>query len=150
MFQSTPPMREATSIHPRKRDLEKVSIHASHAGGDIISNAETQGKLVSIHASHAGGDSTPSIVQSVSASFQSTPPMREATPRCDALRRIYDVSIHASHAGGDSKFTAQKSETIMFQSTPPMREATHRRPTMSRTSFVSIHASHAGGDYCRQ
>ena len=79
---------------------------------------------VSIHASHAGGDVVVRTAVGWSASFQSTPPMREATsaadsclhqrhsfnPRlpcgrrladCGGFRPSQDVSIHASHAGGD-------------------------------------------------
>ncbi len=33
-FQSTPPMREATALKQMDIDWQKISIHASHAGGD--------------------------------------------------------------------------------------------------------------------
>jgi len=39
VFQSTPPMREATRISCSTNDELSVSIHASHAGGDAASAA---------------------------------------------------------------------------------------------------------------
>ena len=57
LFQSTPPMREATQRRLDPLLVRRVSIHASHAGGDARGNTKDQGEVaVSIHASHAGGD----------------------------------------------------------------------------------------------
>ena len=79
MFQSTPPMREATTVEPVKMNWLKVSIHASHAGGD------SHGRKFPI----AGGCFNPRLpcgrrlaINSKpppTTVFQSTPPMREAT-----------------------------------------------------------------------
>ena len=33
-FQSTPPMRVATGVFVKATEYEKISIHATHAGGD--------------------------------------------------------------------------------------------------------------------
>ena len=79
-----------------------VSIHASHAGGDLDESYNDHWYHVSIHASHAGGDSirrggadhrnsfNPRLpcgrrraiteLNQLRYVFQSTPPMREATP----------------------------------------------------------------------
>ncbi len=56
-FQSTPPMRGATT---------------SDFGDRLAS-------LISIHAPHAGGDLNGPVVQHENGLFQSTPPMRGAT-----------------------------------------------------------------------
>ena len=59
MFQSTPPMREATRASTSSTCSLPVSIHASHAGGDHESTPGSPVERVSIHASHAGGDNSP-------------------------------------------------------------------------------------------
>ena len=56
VFQSTPPMREATKQARHLCLATDVSIHASHAGGDEDMSWESLVIPVSIHASHAGGD----------------------------------------------------------------------------------------------
>ena len=79
-FQSTPPLREATITKSAYFLCNPVSIHASLAGGDLVyGNAKVCGNA-----------------------FQSTPPLREATPPGVRKRRDKPVSIHASLAGGDA------------------------------------------------
>ena len=82
---------------------------------------------ISIHASLAGGDSCATFPTS-EATFQSTPPSREAT--------VYLPS-------GEIDFLPA------FQSTPPSREATPESARWSRYDTISIHASLAGGDIGR-
>ena len=72
-------MREATVHQRRVLAIQRVSIHASHAGGDKFSAPCSFREYVSIHASHAGGDNRGYLVAMMDAAFQSTPPMREAT-----------------------------------------------------------------------
>ena len=101
-FQSPPPMREATfrcsrfashlNFNPRLpcgrrqeiRNLAfyagKISIPASHAGGDQLDRTINDKFCISIPASHAGGDPESSISMPISI-----------------------ISIPASHAGGDGK-----------------------------------------------
>jgi len=124
LFQSTPPMREATQRARLQANRLAVSIHASHAGGDLdlppffVSVLSFNPRLpcgrrlvrncrticlcgVSIHASHAGGDSASPVRSAGRSSFN---------PRLPCGRRHGRVKrLH---------FSAQ------FQSTPPMREAT--------------------------
>ena len=79
LFQSTRPMRGATlSVRPRSSNLP-VSIHAPHAGRDLIKDRLYRSVNVSIHAPHAG---------------------RDAGQRAPAAT-YYVVSIHAPHAGRD-------------------------------------------------
>ena len=136
----------------RRRDAAQalpesaVSIHASRAGGDVISALpELSRSHVSIHASRAGGDDVrcrprmatgrcfnprlprgrrrdcPPLPRTV-ALFQSTPPAREAT-------------LGPGHG----------RPGCPFQSTPPRGEATDRLWVVP-FRHVSIHASRAGGD----
>ena len=125
-----------------------ISIHASLAGGDVSAKDEqTRAAAISIHASLAGGDGHCAHSLIVTAVFQSTPPLREATSEMCKLSAVL----------------------FLFQSTPPLREATRRKdrcmscphhfnprlpcgrrprflPTNQPQSFISIHASLAGGD----
>mgnify|MGYP000868280404 CR=1 FL=1 len=81
IFQSTHPVRDATTID---KGL-KLSIH------------------ISIHASRAGCDQKPTFKNSTNFGFQSTHPVRDATkPYMYTYDRI-KISIHASRAGCDQK-----------------------------------------------
>ena len=58
------------------------------------------------------------------ATFQSTPPSREAArPQFHHFFRAR-ISIHASLAGGDRLPITYRNPRRLFQSTPPSREAT--------------------------
>ena len=122
-FQSTRPMRGATTLDDLRGSGSLVSIHAPHAGRDSSNLLRGQGIRVSIHAPHAGRDLLLSPIsarptrfnprapcgarlmvfcrQIVDKEFQSTRPMRGATrsSRVRACKR--GVSIHAPHAGRD-------------------------------------------------
>ena len=85
-FQSTPPMRVATGHHRRLETVLRISIHATHAGGDVLGSLVPPKTVsfqstphISIHATHAGGDSCLRLCCLGSSQFQSTPPMRVAT-----------------------------------------------------------------------
>ena len=56
--------------------------------------------------------------------FQSTRPMRGATPAPKLVLCGGDISIHAPHAGRDILTTVSATEISTFQSTRPMRGAT--------------------------
>ena len=74
MFQSTPPMREAT-WDPSTR------------------------QVIQFQSTPPMREATRAACECILARFQSTPPMREATGEVVAYAK--HVSIHASHAGGD-------------------------------------------------
>ena len=82
MFQSTRPMRGATSSAPESNPCTSVSIHAPHAGRDDKDNRLDSIEFVSIHAPHAGRDKSFSLFQCA-----------------------VGVSIHAPHAGRDPSRT---------------------------------------------
>ena len=78
IFQSTPPIRGATSEDQAVTTVFCISIHAPHTGGDLELGGQQGGGQISIHAPHTGGD----------------------LPRVEALERA-NISIHAPHTGGD-------------------------------------------------
>ena len=147
-FQSTHPMRDATKNGKKGAVYNAISIHASHAGCDQSRDSIWLfPKKISIHASHAGCDvMTGSYNETLSdfnpripcgmrpvvlgilprcILFQSTHPMRDATPKYAFIDSIPIISIHASHAGCDYCPCA----------------------TNRAVQGISIHASHAGCDF---
>jgi len=158
------------------RDLEgvydnwlfSVSIHASRAGRDEARDDLGHRQVVSIHASRAGRDiaarggkplrpcfnprvpcgtrrgSRPHRPGDVM--FQSTRPVRDATPRARRSTLRTQVSIHASRAGRDTKRVLTWKAKVTFQSTRPVRDATLVLNGSRRRRSVSIHASRAGRD----
>jgi len=169
-FQSTRPVRDATSLLCIPVVTEKVSIHASRAGRDARAFPTGWPKTV----------------------FQSTRPVRDATKCSFPSPSFQNVSIHASRAGRDASsyvcsckwrrvsihasragrdlsrwvfrsfdrgfqstrpvrdatraFVAGRSPNIRFQSTRPVRDATGTPEDDGYQEPVSIHASRAGRD----
>ena len=78
---------------------------------------------VSIHASREGSDTHPAPHGGDRNKFQSTPPVRGATP-----------------------IATQQSTIGPFQSTPPVRGATELRHDICTKHLVSIHAPREGSD----
>ena len=56
VFQSTPPARGATSLHPHFPLTRSISIHAPREGGDIRYRVGGTVRIISIHAPRKGGD----------------------------------------------------------------------------------------------
>ena len=101
LFQSTPPMREATIVSGYRCNIRKFQSTPPMREATIPHGASRIYLHVSIHAPHAGGDfCLLSFIRRL-YKFQSTPPMREATA-----------------------YTSDQFGNFLFQSTPPMREAT--------------------------
>ena len=145
-FQSTLPMRGATSGCQQQSQQPRISIHAPHAGSDCNLSRLCPRPAISIHAPHAGSDTDclrgyniyphfnprspcgerPHNDRSICivGKFQSTLPMRGAT--CASLHCI---------------------RIKEFQSTLPMRGATILIIPMLVRHDISIHAPHAGSDF---
>ena len=103
-------------------------------------------KKISIHAPREGRDIYAFSLGSAAWQFQSTRPVRGATPdRLSACRHL-PISIHAPRAGRDSRRVSSVSSDWMFQSTRPVRGATALVFTLVGQLFVSIHAPRAGRD----
>ena len=146
MFQSTRPMRGATFCVEKSTQMQPVSIHAPHAGRDIVTPITQDKDGVSIHAPHAGRDlgsslekvhlscfnprapcgARPVIVVAANLmpKFQSTRPMRGATgrPRAD---RWHSLGFNPRAPCGARPAPCRFSRnSLRFQSTRPMRGAT--------------------------
>ena len=101
-FQSTHPLRGATSP----------------------AEAAPYAPAISIHAPLAGCDSASAIRFRAAYAFQSTHPLRGATkPRIIALAAD-GISIHAPLAGCDVSTNSSMNSALSFQSTHPLRGAT--------------------------
>ena len=80
--------------------------------------------------------------------FQSTRPVRGATPP-RYYDKLYDViSIHAPRAGRDLVRYYGPDYDNLFQSTRPVRGATGVAQANSAFNAISIHAPRAGRDKC--
>ena len=103
----------------------EISIHTPLAGSDEAGAAVlVKADVISIHTPLAGSDSLLCGRYQYNK-FQSTLPLRGATP---ASRRLRDM--------------------IEFQSTLPLRGATHLLPGQPRGKPISIHTPLAGSDRC--
>ena len=123
LFQSTRPMRGATSDGEREYEHQAVSIHAPHAGRDA-SLMPAVCMFSSFNPRAPCGARPAAVLPScVPAQFQSTRPMRGATFQ-DGLGWMAE----------------------QFQSTRPMRGATCLAVCLFPRCIVSIHAPHAGRD----
>ena len=107
-FQSTHPLRGATSCWPWCLETMSISIHAPLAGCDAPA-AQLHGLIgISIHAPLAGCDSIGLCALFAIYQFQSTHPLRGATQRVAGLHQHACISIHAPLAGCDSKNVQRK------------------------------------------
>ena len=92
---------------------------------------------------------TISLIISVSARrFQSTLPMRGATPGNSRSALPIRISIHTPHAGSDPHLHRAYAVNGKFQSTLPMRGATQHARRWRLKISISIHTPHAGSDSC--
>ena len=145
VFQSTPPVRGATSAN-------------THLG--LTSRFNPRPPC-------GERPPTPGRIQE-KAGFQSTPPVRGATfanacldfantvsihaPRAGSDAKSWaeevmnEVSIHAPRAGSDYEITHKRTRSHTFQSTPPVRGATATWILFGSGRIVSIHAPRAGSD----
>ena len=132
-----------------RRISSAISIHAPLAGCDLASQARIVARTISIHAPLAGCDRSCQCSLRRVRRFQSTHPLRGATPYtarqvalqllisihtplagCDLIKAGYRVqmriSIHAPLAGCDAVVTGGYTQTGRFQSTHPLRGATRQ------------------------
>ena len=102
IFQSTRPVRGATSRPLSRGEITAISIHAPRAGRDLPWSWWLSSRCISIHAPHVGRDPQLAALLTAVLKFQSTRPMWGAT------------------------LTLQKRDfqLLIFQSTRPMWGAT--------------------------
>ena len=80
------------------------------------------------------------------AEFQSTLPVRGATPRQWKNRGQQNISIHAPREGSDAGLACNYPGWPKFQSTLPVRGATAVVRIVSALVVISIHAPREGSD----
>ena len=122
-FQSTPPIRVATKSGLRKQRIAKISIHATHTGGDMSADATNTYTYISIHATHTGGDQVLHTRCHCPLYFNPRHPYGWRPNFDSQVTEHPIISIHATHTGGDWTFMVN-----------------------SKQHFISIHATHTGGD----
>ena len=129
-FQSTPPVRGATTGARKAGKARPVSIHAPRAGCDFAPWVVLPKRRISIHAPRAGCDIFAVMNELMDTIFQSTHPVRGATRQ--GTLDAFD---------------------LLFQSTHPVRGATVSNMDGFHTLDISIHAPRAGCDcdrwYCQ-
>ena len=134
-FQSTRPMRGATSLRLPSVQSHRVSIHAPHAGRDGYVSELAFTLFVSIHAPHAGRD----IVRNMIIEWLDKVSIHAPHAGRDLIymERMFPmiVSIHAPHAGRDDVLDLLPAVGV-FQSTRPMRGATAKEVTTSLLCHV--------------
>ena len=123
-FQSTHPMRGATTFNLAFSGLKGISIHAPHAGCD----AHSRGKTAQFVA------------------FQSTHPMRGATSTLARRRTRVGISIHAPHAGCDRQRQSTPMTARHFNPRTPCGVRLVCFAGAAERQLISIHAPHAGCD----
>ena len=83
--------------------LGTISIHAAREGGDHHIVPLMADFNISIHAAREGGDPHTLIDCRAPRGFQSTPPVKAATPPCGQRGSVLPISIHAAREGGDQQ-----------------------------------------------
>ena len=141
--------RRSDSAHlPRSA---AISIHTPHAGSDKMQAAIDAYFEISIHTPHAGSDfDVHFFVHRCTSSFQSTLPMRGATPNA-CMRRGSWLRFQSTlpMRGATSFWVISNNDSINFNPHSPCGE--RRSVPMARTmvDHISIHTPHAGSDHLR-
>ena len=123
VFQSTRPMRGATSLIVFSPLQNSVSIHAPHAGRDPAWVSLLSMRRVSIHAPHAGRDTRSRSSSVLARRFNPRAPCG-ARPESQDVREQLDRFQSTRPMRGATHMIFYVSTVFMFQSTRPMRGAT--------------------------
>ena len=168
-FQSTLPVRGATTRSRCCPGGACISIHAPRAGSDFPRPLSRGWPPYFNPRSPCGERRAVRFAARLTDSFQSTLPVRGATRRPKrTYQRDETISIHAPRAGSDGLRDGADDQRRKFQSTLPVRGATSRRQARRSTSrfqstlpvrgattslfdcrtpiHISIHAPRAGSD----
>ena len=101
VFQSTLPVRGATTPMIRPFAPSSISIHAPRAGSDRLCGSWSR-RLCDFNPRSPCGERPVILTQILQiSSFQSTLPVRGATLRICFSSQIFEISIHAPRAGSD-------------------------------------------------
>ena len=110
-FQSTHPLRDATSNKEMNAIITTISIHAPLTGCDSGALHKVYAcPAISIHASLTGCDMPAASCGKASCRFQSTHPLRDATRKRSHISLTYTISIHAPLTGCDPTIPSKLSQ----------------------------------------
>ena len=146
-FQSTLPVRGATSKEDKQKMETTISIHAPRAGSDLTGMSDPE-KWIRFQSTLPVRGAT-SFSRAAFAGSCYFNPRSPCGDRRGAGRRIRGnrlISIHAPRAGSDIQKLAFLSDSLGFQSTLPVRGATQRQKNRWELFYISIHAPRAGSD----
>ena len=168
LFQSTRPVRGATQAAAGRDSQGQISIHAPRAGRDLRCHRQGGRPFHFNPRAPCGARPPPEQSQPLAETFQSTRPVRGATPSGDQPGNNHHDFNQRAPCGARQTFLFDKFATYLFQSTRPVRGATKwwaivctaaifqsMRPvrgatsnvqTVGRIDIISIHAPRAGRD----
>ena len=119
-FQSTLPVRGATAGGGFCFEGVYISIHAPREGSDRISSISSWESGISIHAPREGSDLSHRGGADGPRPFQSTLPVRGATPALYVPLHRQSISIHAPREGSDAcQRGAQRNAWFYFNPRSP-------------------------------
>ena len=138
-FQSTLPLRGATSQTRWRNRKKKISIHTPLAGSDIAQNEQLQ--TIRFQSTlPLRGATYMTRRQNRFNQFQSTLPLRGATRMTVRNHRDVVISIHTPLAGSDLHHGTRTGQILEFQSTLPLRGATDCIPLVWREENFNPHS----------
>ena len=124
-FQSTRPVRGATSWQRNSVIGFLISIHAPRAGRDSVIPDQTTFVNISIHAPRAGRDRPKLLQQARKKHFNPRAPCGARRTDGATSTESEIISIHAPRAGRDGYCLLYHAARLPFQSTRPVRGATN-------------------------
>ena len=147
LFQSTHPLRDATSSSTSKAHLARYFNPRTPYGMRLHrSFLREQAEQISIHAPLTGCD-----IYNISILYIIEISIHAPLTGCDhnnvALKSCGIISIHAPLTGCDRLFIILYSLLLIFQSTHPLRDATFLNELARFRIQISIHAPLTGCDY---
>ena len=136
LFQSTPPMRVATGFNTQKEYEIRISIHATHAGGDANPACGGAGRI-HFNPRHPCGWRLFAVRDScICHHFNPRHPCGWRPCSVPVLHRYPDFNPRHP-CGWRHDLTAYQCDEIIFQSTPPMRVATWSASDRLRISYFN-------------
>ena len=145
-FQSTHPVRGATSHRGDAPDRQSISIHAPREGCDQRTTGRAHIHRISIHAPREGCDPCWSTAYGMRVEFQSTHPVRGATLYTGAAAVNVGISIHAPREGCDRDYHRHDRRRVISIHAPREGCDGTGRHGIPRVTQISIHAPREGCD----
>ena len=146
LFQSTLPLRGATTLGPGARPQTLISIHASLTGSDPTSSTKRT-EFGDFNPRFPYGERLLSLLGMIyPLTFQSTLPLRGATVMVNFVHQNTAISIHASLTGSDQGGTRCVCRPVYFNPRFPYGERHITAKDRMPKKAISIHASLTGSD----